>query len=96
MIHDAFVLGKKANGVAVAVLKGNVAAVPAISVSGGKATITASGATAIYYTTDGSDPRYSKEAKAYTAEVSVAAGDVVRAYATAAGKYRSAVAEKTV
>ena len=96
MIHDAFVLGKKANGVAVAILKGNVAPLPTISVSGGKATISASGATAIYYTTDGSDPRYSKEAKAYTAEVAVASGDVVRAYATATGKYSSAVAEKTV
>lgn len=96
MIHDAFVLGKKANGVAVAILKGYVAAAPTIAVADGKATITATGSTAIYYTTDGSDPRYSKEAKAYTAAVAVSAGDVVRAYATAAGKYSSAVSEKTV
>ena len=96
MIYDAFVLGKKANGVAVAVLKGNVAPRPTITVSGTKATIAASGATAIYYTTDGSDPRYSKEAKAYTTELTLKTGDVVRAYATAAGKYRSAVAENTV
>jgi hypothetical protein len=96
MIHDAFVLGKKASGVAVAVLKGFVAAVPTIAVSDGKATITSSGATAIYYTTDGSDPRYSAEAKAYTAAVAVSAGDVVRAYAVADGKYASAVAEKSV
>lgn len=96
MIHDAFVLGKKASGVAVAILKGNVATVPTIAVADGKATITATGASAIYYTTDGSDPRYSKEAKAYTAAVAVTAGDVVRAYATAANKYSSAVAEKTV
>ena len=96
MIHDAFVLGKKANGVAVAILKGNVATVPTIAVADGEATITATGASAIYYTTDGSDPRYSKEAKVYTAAVAVTAGDVVRAYATAANKYSSAVAEKTV
>jgi hypothetical protein len=96
MIHDAFVLGKKANGVAVAVLKGYVATAPTITVSDGKATITATGSTAVYYTTDGSDPRYSKEAKAYTAAVSVVSGDVVRAYATAANKYSSAVSEKTV
>ena len=96
MIYDAFVLGKKANGVAVAVLKGNVAPLPTIAVSGGNATITASGADKIVYTTDGSDPRYSKDAQVYTAAVAVSAGTVVRAYATASGKYASAVAEKTV
>lgn len=96
MLHDAFVLGKKASGVAVAILKGFVAPTPTIAVSDGKATITASGATAIYYTTDGSDPRYSKEAKAYTAAVTVAAGETVRAYATAADKYNSPLAEKSV
>ena len=96
MIHDAFVLGKKANGVAVAVLKGFVQATPTISVSENKATITSSGASTIYYTLDGSDPRYSVKAKAYTAAVTVAAGDVVRAYAVANGKYCSAVAEKAI
>lgn len=96
LIHDAFVLGKKANGVAVAVLKGFVQATPTISVSDSKATITSSGANTIYYTLDGSDPRYSVEAKAYTAAVTVAAGDVVRAYAVANGKYCSAVAEKAI
>jgi hypothetical protein len=95
MIHDAFVLGKKANGVAVGCLPGTVTAVPTISVASGKATITASGAT-IYYTTDGSDPRYSAEAKTYTAEVTVASGDQIRAYAVASGKFNSAVAEKDV
>lgn len=96
LIHDAFVLGKKANGVAVAVLKGFVQATPTISVSDSKATITSSGANTIYYTLDGSDPRYSVEAKAYTAAVTVASGDVVRAYAVANGKYCSAVAEKAI
>lgn len=95
MLHDAFVLGKKANGVAVGCLPGSVTAVPTISVSGSKATITASGAT-IYYTTDGSDPRYSVEAKTYTGEVTVAAGDQIRAYAVASGKFNSAVAEKDI
>ena len=96
MIHDAFVLGKKACGVAVAILKGFVATVPTIAIADSKATITSTGASAIYYTTDGSDPRYSVEAKAYTAAVAVKAGDVVRAYAVADGKYSSAVAEKSV
>lgn len=94
MIHDAFVLGKKASGVAVAVLKGYVQATPTITLSENKATVVSSGATAIYYTTDGSDPRYSKDAKAYTAAVTLAAGETIRAYAVADGKYASGVAEK--
>jgi hypothetical protein len=61
--------------------------------SGAKATIASTGGT-IYYTTDGSDPRYSVEAKAYTGEVTLNAGDQLRAYAAAAGKYNSAVAEQ--
>lgn len=95
MIYDAFVLGKKAAGVAVAVLKGFVQAAPTISISSNAATVTASGATAIYYTVDGSDPRYSKDAKAYTAAVTLKAGETIRAYAVADGKYASAVVEKT-
>ena len=94
MMYDAFVLGKKAAGVGVAVLKGNVATTPTITLSDGKATITASGASEILYTTDGSDPRYSVDAKVYTAAVTLVAGDQVRAFAKAAGKYNSAVAEK--
>ena len=92
MMYDAFVLGKKAKGCAAACLPGTVTAKPTISVSGGKATITADGAT-IYYTTDGSDPRYSVEAKTYTAAVTLAAGDELRAYAVASGKFNSEVAE---
>lgn len=91
MTHDAFVLGKKANGVAVGCLPGSVTAVPTIAVASGKATITCDGAT-IYYTTDGSDPRYSVDAKVYTAAVTVKSGDQVRAYAVASGKFNSAVA----
>lgn len=95
MLHDAFVLGKKAHGVAVGCLPGTVTATPTIAVSEGKATITATGAT-IYYTTDGSDPRYSVEAKTYTAAVAVQSGDQVRAYAVKSGMFNSAVAEKDV
>ena len=94
MLYDAFVLGKKANGVAVACLPGKVVKTPAIAVASGKATITCAtdGAT-IYYTTDGSDPRYSVDAKTYTAAVGVSSGDEVRAYAAKADMYNSAVAE---
>ena len=92
MIYDAFVLGKKCKGCAAACLPGTVTATPDIAVADGKATITADGAT-IYYTTDGSDPRYSVEAKTYTAAVALTAGDEVRAYAVAEGKFSSEVAE---
>lgn len=94
MMYDAFVLGKKCKGCAVACLPGTVVATPTITVASGKATIACTTADAtIYYTTDGSDPRYSVEAKTYTAAVTLAAGDEVRAYAAAADKYNSEVAE---
>lgn len=94
MLYDAFVLGKKAAGVAVACLPGTVVKTPAIAVASGKATITcATDSATIYYTTDGSDPRYSVEAKTYTAAVTVATGDQIRAYAAKTDMYNSAVAE---
>ena len=96
MLYDAFVLGKKAAGVAVACLPGTVTAAPTFkNESPGEMSITASGAT-IYYTTDGSDPRYSKDAKVYTAAGKVAVGTLVRAYAVANGKFASAVVDATI
>lgn len=94
MMYDAFVLGKLADGVLVACLPGTVAKTPTITMDGAKATVVSTGATAIYYTTDGSDPRYSVDAKPYTAVVTLNAGDVLRAYAAADGKFHSAVAAK--
>lgn len=95
--YDAFVIGAKANGVYVACSAGYKATQPTIAVSGGKATITsaATGAT-IYYTTDGSDPRYSTSRQAYSAAVTVATGDIVSAYAEEANKFKSGVAVATV
>jgi hypothetical protein len=61
---------------------------------GAKATIAATGATTIYYTTNGSDPRYSVDAKVYTTAVTLSAGDQLRAYATQTGKFNSDVAAK--
>lgn len=95
MIHDAFVIGKKADGVSAAVLTGFVQAVPTITMNGANATVASSGADTIYYTVDGSDPRYSADAKTYTAAVALTAGQTIRAYAVKAGKYASAVAEHT-
>lgn len=94
LIHDAFVLGQKCNGVAVMCETGTVVAGPTFSASGSNVTIasTTSGAT-IYYTLDGSDPRYSTSAKTYTAAVSVPAGGNLRAYAGKDGMFSSAVAD---
>ena len=90
MLYDAFVIGRRANGVLVACLPGTVTAEPKITMDGAKATITATGAT-IYYTTDGSDPRYSVDAKTYTTAITLENGNQLRAYAVANGKFRSAV-----
>lgn len=96
MLHDAFVLGKKAMGVAVACTKGTVATLPTISVSGNSATVTIASGQTGYYTLDGSDPRYSVEAKTYTGAITVASGDIVRVYAAKEGMWNSAVAEAKV
>lgn len=94
MIYDAFVLGKKAGGVAVACLPGTVAADPVITLKSGSATVTCATAGAdVYYTLDGSDPRYNPEAMAYSAAVTVGAGETLKAYAAKEGLWNSGVAE---
>ena len=90
MRHDAFVIGTRADGVAAACLPGTVTAVPTIEVAGGNATITGNGQ--VFYTLDGSDPRYSKEAKLYGGPVAVTTGAEIRAYAHEEGKFWSDVA----
>lgn len=95
MIQDAFVLGKKVEGCSVAVLPGFVQAAPTIALTGAEATITATGAEATFYTVDGSDPRFSKTRKVYTAKVTLEAGQTIKAYSTGANKYASALAEAT-
>lgn len=90
MYHDAFVLGKKANGILVAALTANICATPTISMSGKAATIDSTTSDAqIYYTLDGSDPRYSKDAKLYSAAVTLTSGDRLRAYAKKDGLFNS-------
>lgn len=92
--YDAFVLGAKANGIYVAAKTGTKTATPTITITGGKATIAGTGT--IYYTTDGSDPRYGKFAQVYTTAVNVTAGTTVSAYAVEQGKFKSAVASEVV
>ncbi|MBP3342305.1 MAG: chitobiase/beta-hexosaminidase C-terminal domain-containing protein [Peptococcaceae bacterium] len=87
--YDAFVIGAKANGVYVAAEAGTVTAVPTVEIADTTATITGTGT--VYYTTDGSDPRYSRSAKVYSAPVEIEAGATVSAYAVETDKFKSAV-----
>lgn len=98
MKHDAFVLPHYNCGVGVATT--SVLGTPTIKIADGTATLTGAGGT-VYFTTDGSDPRYSSDTKAYTAPFAVKAGDIVKCYVEAAvddgaNAYSSSVAEQTV
>lgn len=95
-IYDCFVKMAKADGIYVSLVNTATQAVkPTIAISSGSATITSSGATKIYYTVDGSDPRYSVSAEEYSSAVSVTTGVVVKAYAVKTGAFDSELADKT-
>lgn len=89
--YDCFVLGAKSMGVYAEVNTGSgggvVLAAPAVTAAG--AVTVAEGATA-FYTTDGTDPRYSLTAKAGSS-ITAAKGAVMKVYQTAEGKYPSPV-----
>lgn len=89
---DAFVIGARANGVYCAVKSDCVCTTPTITVSAGSATMSAGTGETIYYTLDGSDPRYSTDVYTYSSAVSAASGTVIKAYASKSGKFTSAVA----
>ena len=91
---DAFVLGAKADGIYVCGASGSKQAAPAITISGGSATVASTGADKILYTLDGTDPRYSDSAQVYASAVTMAAGETIRAVAYKAGNLTSDVAEK--
>lgn len=89
--HDAFVMPSQCYGAAVACAKGSVVATPTVNISGGKATVTGADGATVYYTLDGSDPRYqSADAKVYSAAVEVKTGDIFRCCAKTDGKFTSA------
>lgn len=84
--HDAFVLGAKADGIAVCGNASTVLDAPAISISGHQATLTTTVSDAkIRYTTDGTNPRYSATAAIYTGVVPTEAGQTVKAVAEKEG-----------
>ena len=81
---DAFVLGARGDGVAVC---GNAAVLdaPTMAIASHKVTITESAGVVFKYTTDGSNPRYSTTAQVYTAAVTLAEGQTLRAIGTKEG-----------
>ena len=94
VIYDAFVKGTKMDGIVLRVATGKAVATPTVSMSGASATVACSTSGAsIMYTKDGSDPRYSTTAAAYTSAVTLAAGETIKAVATKSGMFRSDVAE---
>ena len=87
---DAFVMPSLAAGAAVACAATAVTATPTVAIAEGKATVTSTEGV-VYYTLDGSDPRYlSADRKVYSAAVTVAKGDIFRCCAIADGKFHSA------
>lgn len=96
--QDSFVLRAKSGGVCIGVEEGKLAAAPTLkAVSGGfTATITGED-TKVYYTLDGSDPRYSATAREYPGEkVEAGSGVKVRAIALTRGKLPSEEASVSV
>lgn len=97
ILHDAFVLGTKAAALYTALeSSATQASAPTLNVAtSGECTIAATGGTA-YYTTDGTDPRYSSTALPYSAKLTgLTAGAVVKAYNKPTSGFASAVAEAT-
>ncbi len=76
---DAFVVGARCLGVYCAIDSSKECDEPTISVSSGNATISGSGD--IYYTIDGTDPRYSDTKVKYGSAFTVTDSTVIKAYA---------------
>lgn len=94
--YDCFVYGHKANGIYVDVTTGSgvaVLAAPTISASNGA--ITPTGSATAWYTTDGTDPRYSATRKSGKT-TGATEGMVVKAYQVEEGKFPSPVATQTI
>jgi hypothetical protein len=101
LIHDAFVLGSKCGGVYCAVSAGMGTSNPAIEANTNNSqfeiSCTSSGAS-IFYTLDGSDPRYSGTVKQYSSPIPYSqlnSGDVISAYAVKSSGYASGVVKVT-
>lgn len=93
--YDLFVFGAKANGVYVEVNENEVEVMEPVEIES-NGVMTATGDAQIKYTTDGSDPRYSKSAKIGTQSDVTSEKTVIRAYAFKDGAFSSDVTERTL
>ena len=96
--YDSFVLANKADGIYV-YGTGSIAADVTIAVASGVVTLTSSGATTIYYTTDGTNPKTSDTRAAYNGSSKpsgLVAGQVIKAYAEKTGSTNSGIASHVV
>lgn len=83
--YDSFVLGAKGDGLAVCGNASAILAAPTMAIASHKVTITAADGVVFKYTTDGTNPRYSTTAQIYTAAVTLADGQTMRAIGTKDG-----------
>ncbi|OJU08202.1 MAG: hypothetical protein BGN88_01450, partial [Clostridiales bacterium 43-6] len=75
VVYDAFVIGTLSAGVYAAVASVAKVAKPVMTAGGNTVTVTCATAGAtVFYTLDGSDPRYSPDAKVYTGAVTLTEG----------------------
>ena len=107
LYFDAYVLNAKKEGVYAAVLTGSAAAAPTANPASGSAVIpgttavtlaSATSGAAVYYTKDGSDPRFSDTRAAYSAPLATTGwvdGTVLKAYAVHDGLHDSEILEAT-
>ncbi len=83
--YDSFVLGAKGDGIAVCGSAAAILAAPVMNISAHNVTITPVGGVVFKYTTDGTNPRYSESAQVYSAQVTLTAGQTMRAVGTKDG-----------
>lgn len=93
-MYDAFVIGAICDGVVVVVAKEKKCAAPTVTKGTTTAIATTTSDAEVYYTTDGSDPRWSTTRTKYSAAIAnPTAGTIIKAYATyiSGGMYPSDV-----
>lgn len=99
LLHDCIVLGNRCDGIFV--YSNTCDHQPKVTIASNKATITATGATKVYYTLDGTDPKTSSSKQEATvssgsATVSdIPSGATIRVYATKTGSLNSGVVNAT-
>ena len=81
--YDAFVLMNKANGIYTGVLTANKVATPVITPTGASHAVGVVAGVSFFYTVDGTDPRYSATAVAYSSAVVLTSGQTIKVFGKA-------------